>query len=127
MNDVDPEEQQTGTRPSEADGAEEALTVPLQYTPRHKATVLELDMSDGVILYDDTASLVHHLNPSAAVIWQICDGSGTVGELARDLAEEYGLDIDLIREQVAQVVAEFDALGLVENGADLDGDLRRES
>jgi PqqD family protein of HPr-rel-A system len=126
MGGADQDGQQTGTRPGEV-GGEERLTVPLEYRPRHRASVLELDMSDGVILYDDAASLVHHLNPSAAVIWHICDGTGTLEELARDLAEEYGLDLDLISEQIAQVVAEFDALGLVENSANPDGGLRPES
>jgi PqqD family protein of HPr-rel-A system len=72
-------------------------------------------MGDGAILYDDDGMLVHHLNPSASLIWQLCDGSGSAQELANDIAEEYGLDPATIVEQVITVIAELDALSLVED------------
>lgn len=89
--------------------------MPLGYVPRRRTDVLELDMGDGFILYDDETSLVHHLNPSAALIWHICDGSGSIEDIAVDIAEEYGLNAAELKDQVAGVIAEFDALGLVEN------------
>jgi hypothetical protein len=49
------------------------------------------------------------------VIWQLCDGSGSAQELALDIAEEYGLDPATIVGQVITVIAELDALGLVED------------
>ena len=95
---------------------EESLRVPPGYTPCKRADVLELDMGDGVILYDNESSLVHHLNPSAALIWHMCDGSGAVSDLARDISEEYGLELRTIHNEVMTVIAEFDALGLVQDG-----------
>ena len=100
---------------SEETSAEEGLTVPLSYRPRKSADVLELDMGDGLILYNHDGDLVHHLNPSAGIVWQLCDGDVTVGELGRDIAEEYGLDPEVVERQVATVIAEFDTLGLVED------------
>ena len=76
-------------------------------------------MGDGFILFDDASSLVHHLNPSATLIWQLCDGTGSVADLARDIAAEYELDEPTIRGQVADVIAEFDALELVEDARNL--------
>ena len=101
-----------GGRQAEAEG----LSVPADYRPRKSADVLELDMGDGAILYDNEARLVHHLNPSATLIWQLCDGSGTAEELAGDIAAEYSLDARAIADQVMTVIAELDALGLVEDG-----------
>ena len=101
-----------GDPPVEAEG----LSVPADYRPRKSADVLELDMGDGAILYDNEARLVHHLNPSATLIWQLCDGSGTAEELAGDIASEYSLDAQAIADQVMTVIAELDALGLVEDG-----------
>ena len=89
------------------------------YRPQRRDGVLDIDMGDGFILFDDTSSLVHHLNPSATLIWHLCDGSGTVADLARDIAAEYGLDEPTIRSQVAEVIAEFDALELVEDAGNL--------
>ena len=106
--------------PAELNGGGEAdtegLSVPADYRPRKSADVLELDMGDGAILYDNEARLVHHLNPSATLIWQLCDGSGTAEELAEDIAAEYSLDARAIADQVMTVIAELDALGLVEDG-----------
>ncbi len=92
---------------------EESLRVPPDYTPCKRADVLELDMGDGVILYDNESSLVHHLNPSAALIWHMCDGSGAVSDLACDISEEYALELGTVHNQVMTTIAEFDALGLV--------------
>jgi len=97
-----------------------AMTVPAGYRPRKCADVLELDMGDGVILYNHDGDLVHHLNPSAGIIWQLCDGDATVGDLAGDIADEYRLDHDTVATQVATVIAEFNALALVEDARSID-------
>ncbi len=102
----------------EAPRSAEQVEVPLVslgYVPGRRPAVLELDMGDGVILYDDGSGLVHHLNPSASIIWQLCEGEATVGELAADIAEAYRQDRSRVEEQVARAVAELDALGLVED------------
>jgi PqqD family protein of HPr-rel-A system len=90
-------------------------SVPAEYVPNKKADVLELDMGDGVILYDDASSLVHHLSPSASVIWQLCRGDASVGTLAGEIAEELHQDPDRMRTEISVLLAELDALGLVED------------
>lgn len=97
------------------------MTVPKSYRPAKCAEVLELDMGDGLILYNHDSSLVHHLNPSAALVWQLCDGEASVGQLAIEIADEYGLKSPNVLEQVSGVIAEFDALDLVEDSRDLLG------
>jgi PqqD family protein of HPr-rel-A system len=92
------------------------MTVPAEYRPAKVADVLELDMGDGLILFNHDSSLVHHLNPSAALVWQLCDGEASVGQLAEEIAEEYELEEDGVFDQVASVIAEFDALDLVQDG-----------
>jgi PqqD family protein of HPr-rel-A system len=89
------------------------MTVPAEYRPAKVSDVLELDMGDGLILFNHDSSLVHHLNPSAALVWQLCDGEASVGQLAREIAQEYELARDDVLDQVAAVIAEFDALDLV--------------
>ena len=93
------------------------MTVPPDYRPGKDAEVLELDMGDGVILYNHDSSLVHHLNPSAALLWKLCDGEATVKELAGEIAEEYDLEPDTVLGEISGVIAEFDALNLVRDRA----------
>jgi PqqD family protein of HPr-rel-A system len=97
------------------DPSPEPMTVPSDYMPGKAAEVLELDMGDGVILYNHDSSLVHHLNPSAALLWRLCDGEATVKELASDIAEEYSLVPDAVLDEISGVIAEFDALNLVQD------------
>lgn len=92
------------------------MTVPAEYHPTKVADVLELDMGDGLILFNHDSSLVHHLNPSAALVWQLCDGEASVGQLAGEIADEYELAHQEVLDQVAAVIAEFDALDLVRDG-----------
>ena len=54
------------------------MSVPTAYRPRKAADVLELDMGDGIILYNHDSNLVHHLNPSAAILWALCDGDARI-------------------------------------------------
>ena len=89
--------------------------VELEYVPRQRSGVLELDMEGGVILYDDGSSLVHRLSPSASIVWKLCQGDASVRELARDVAEAFGRDSSEIEEQLSTSIAELDALGLVED------------
>jgi pyrroloquinoline quinone biosynthesis protein D len=107
-----------GTQPAEPppdETASEPMSVPGTYRPGKCAEVLELDMGDGLILYNHDSSLVHHLNPSAALVWQLCDGEATVDRLAAEIADEYTLDAREVLGQVSAVIAEFDALDLVED------------
>jgi PqqD family protein of HPr-rel-A system len=93
------------------------MTVPASYRPRKAADVLELDMGDGLILYNHDSSLVHHLNPSAGILWHLCDGDATVEQLGSEVAEEYGLDPATVQKEIAGWVAELDALGLIQDAA----------
>ena len=71
-------------------------------------------MGDGVILYDDGSSQVHHLSPSASIVWRLCRGEADVGQLAADIAEAYGLDPAESQAQLTATIAEVEALGLGE-------------
>jgi len=83
------------------------------YVPSKGEDVLELDLGDGIVLFNGDSTLVHHLNPTAAIVWHLCTGEATVAELARDIAQEYDLDAFSTEAQVAGVIGELDALGLV--------------
>jgi PqqD family protein of HPr-rel-A system len=89
--------------------------VEAMHRPQRKAGILALDMGDGVILYNHDSSLVHHLSPSASVIWNLLDGDVTPDALATEISEEYGIDRGEVSKQVADLIQELDALGLIED------------
>ncbi len=96
------------------------LEIPGGYIPTKCADVLDLDMEDGLVLFNRGSSLVHHLNPSAALVWQLCDGEGSVEQISSDIADEYELDRGVVQEQVGSLVGEFEALGLIEDASEED-------
>jgi hypothetical protein len=53
---------------------------------------LEIDEAeDGLIVFDPREDMVHHLNPSAAIIFDLCDGSRDLDEIVALLGEIYEL------------------------------------
>ena len=104
-------------RQSDGGGAV-SLAVAPEYTPRKRADVLELDMGDGVVLYDPGSKLVHHLNPSASLLWQLAEGDASLGQLADEISTELRLDRSEVHEQFVSLVAELDALGLLSDTND---------
>jgi hypothetical protein len=60
--------------------------------PRGVPGRLEIHESDdGLIVYQESTDRVHHLNHTAAVILELCDGTRTVEEIVRTVGEVFGL------------------------------------
>lgn len=70
-----------------------------------------------MIIYDRDANLVHHLNPSAALVWRMCEGTSPVGELVRVIVDELGLSPHQVNAQVADLLEELHELGLTEDAS----------
>jgi hypothetical protein len=87
------------------------------YAPRRRGDVLEIDFDDGLILYDRDANLVHHLNPSAALVWRMCEGTSSVGELVQGIVEVVGSSPHEVNAQVTDLLRELDELGLTEDAS----------
>jgi hypothetical protein len=58
-----------------------------------RADALEInEAEDGLVVYDTAHETVHHLNPSAAIIFDLCDGSRDVETIASVLTEAFELE-----------------------------------
>ena len=72
----------------------------------------ELESGETVV-YDRTKDRIHCLNRAAAVVWQHCDGSRSVADLARVLHDEAGVPED--RAIVDMALAELRKAKLLES------------
>lgn len=52
--------------------------------------VVETD--DGLVIYQGSRDRVHHLNNTAAVVLELCDGQREVAAIAEELAALFALD-----------------------------------
>jgi hypothetical protein len=85
--------------------------------PVRRAGTSAVQLDDNLALYDDVGQLLILLNWTAAAVWELCDGSTTVEEMARSLSETHDATPDLVGEDVRQTVRKLAELGLVEDGA----------
>jgi PqqD family protein of HPr-rel-A system len=69
------------------------------------------------ILHDQHAGQVHVINASAARVWELCESRPTLAELTASLAAAYDMPVDHVRADVAAIVDDFLAKGLLEGPA----------
>lgn len=49
------------------------------------------EADDGLVVFDPANDVVHHLNASAALIFELCDGTRDAADIARIVGEAYAL------------------------------------
>ena len=72
---------------------------------RRGLTVVELD--GEAVIYDEETSDVHHLNPTATIVFRLCDGSATIADISTDISQAFGVPEDQIEAQVRTLVRQF--------------------
>lgn len=85
---------------------------------REDLTVVELD--GEAVVYDERSGDLHHLNPTATLVFGLCDGTATGRELAADISEAYQQPLDEVVDQVHTLLRQFRKAKLIEsagNGA----------
>jgi Coenzyme PQQ synthesis protein D (PqqD) len=63
-----------------------------------------LQVEEESILYDTATHNVIYLDPSALVIWRLCDGERSVGEIASLIERAYPQQRDSIADDVRKTV-----------------------
>ena len=83
--------------------------------PRRRASDLEFMEIDGeIVIYDELDDAIHHLNPTASMIWLSCDGTATIAELAGQFAAAAGLPHGQIEGDITSAVRELSRAGLMQ-------------
>ena len=82
---------------------------------RDDLAVVELD--GEAVVFDEGSCDLHYLNPTATVVFGLCDGTGTIEELAADIAAAFGADEAQVRADVAAVVEDFGRSGFLADAA----------
>lgn len=82
--------------------------------PKRKDSLVLEEMDDDIMLADFTGSQIHTLNPTAAAIWEMCDGEHTLEQIAGELADHYGIGVEAVLQDVEKVVGDFSEKGLLE-------------
>ena len=80
-----------------------------------RSGVFAENLPEEVILYDKSSNKVHCLSKTAAAIWESCDGTKSVDDLARIVEAKLGAPTD--REVVLLALEELEKADLLEAGS----------
>ena len=84
-----------------------------EYRPMARPEMAAYDIDADHVLYDPTKDTVHMLNPTAMVIWRLCDGNRTVPDLVEDLAILFEVPAKDVGQDVAGALEEFQSSHLL--------------
>ncbi len=81
------------------------------------AVPLALSVPENVVVNGELvihdAGQLHLLNPVAALVWQCCDGTASVAELAEEFSNTFGAPAAIVQGDVVEVVQDLAQRGLV--------------
>jgi hypothetical protein len=63
-------------------------------TPGHEFN----QVPDGYVVYQSVRDRVHFLNPTAVIVYELCDGKHTVEQIARFMQDSYSLPAPPLEE-----------------------------
>jgi nucleoside-diphosphate-sugar epimerase len=75
--------------------------------PKRRDELAVVEIGDELVVYDPFHDRVHHLNPSAALVFGLCDGTATMKETASELAEVTGQPAEEVEQQIRKLVRGF--------------------
>lgn len=76
----------------------------LNLCPRHEEG-FQLEMLNGeIVLLHPARSIIIHGNQTSAILWQLCDGTRTVGEIVELLSAAYPDAADEIQADVPAAI-----------------------
>ena len=84
---------------------------------KRQDNLLVKELGEEVAVYDERADKVHQLNPTAALVWQECDGQATAADIAATLSARTKLPAD--EEIVRLALHQLDSAGLLEGTENL--------
>ncbi len=87
------------------------------FVPRQVASAYTVEIDGDAVVLDEDLSRLHLLNASATIVWACCDGTGTLGEIAHDLAEVAGIPIVDMLTDVLALARTLGAEGLLDGVA----------
>ncbi|ALG67298.1 HPr-rel-A system PqqD family peptide chaperone [Beggiatoa leptomitoformis] len=75
--------------------------------------VLSQQIDQEIVLHDPRTGKVYMLNPTASLIWSLCDGMHSTAEIAKEIQNRFRLTPETILTTVEKTVAELKEYGLI--------------
>ncbi|MFQ6027865.1 MAG: PqqD family protein [Dehalococcoidia bacterium] len=83
------------------------------FRPCQNRDVTLYQTEEQVTLYDPQTEQVHLLDPTAATVWQLCNGVRGVQDIVGKVADSSGVAPDMVAEDVVEALERFQQTQLV--------------
>ena len=83
--------------------------------PKRRADLTVVELDGEAVIYDGQRGKLHHLNPTATLVFQLCDGTATVKRLAVDIGGAFNLPDKAVERQVRALVRELEKAKLLQD------------
>jgi tetratricopeptide (TPR) repeat protein len=81
--------------------------------PVPKAGLIEKEVGDELFLLDEQEAVTHRLNAREFNIWQLCNGTRDINNIAQEISGTCRLPAQEILDRVCEVVSQFQESGLL--------------
>src|SRR5271166_6556471 len=90
-----------------------AVRSKLQAPELQKTEGLDIHLvEDHCVVFDSVGDRIHYLNPTAALVLELCDGNRTAAEIAALVQEAYGLAATPL-DEITRCLSSLQEMGIV--------------
>jgi len=76
--------------------------------PAQNPDIATKEIGEETLLYGANAEAVHILNPTAKLIWDLCDGKHTIADITQEILDTFsGIEADHANNDVQQTLTVF--------------------
>lgn len=95
----------------------DAEEIEASFVPRVNPEVGWVEIEGEAVLLVEGTTRLHWLNPTGTVVWRCLDGSVSIDQLSDQLSSSFGVEREVIYNDVLDVVREFGSAGLLDGVA----------
>ena len=88
--------------------------VTLQSRPRRRERVLAQRAAETVVVLDPDSGHYFSLDDVGALVWELCDGTRDLGQIAALVCEEYDAALATAESDVLELAAELSSVELID-------------
>jgi hypothetical protein len=81
--------------------------------PRQQSELVQVEIDGETIVYEFHSQTLHRLDQRGTLVWGCLDGTATVAEISRDIAEIFGADESSVRSDVEALVTQLHTANLL--------------
>jgi hypothetical protein len=87
-----------------------------EHKPIKKKEILVKDLGKETLLYAASGKEIHVLNPTAQMIWELCDGEHTPTDMEKRVRSKFSIPEGRnVLEDVLKTLSSFEEKGLLSN------------